>query len=258
MLGYKNTIIAFFILVATVLILDIFFTVSPYIYAGMILGLIAVLTWGSVSIQKGYYIPAVCSVKNDRRLVALSFDDGPDEHVTPFVLDILKSNDITAVFFVVGEKARKFPDIIKRINDEGHILGNHSYTHHHLFDFFSVNKMKKELAMTDQIVYEITGKKMKFFRPPYGVTNPLVSQTIKEMLYHCIGWSLRSRDTTIRDGSVLLNRLKTRTRSGDIILFHDNRKVLLSVLDIFIRYMKEKQFRIERLDKLANIHAYDF
>jgi peptidoglycan-N-acetylglucosamine deacetylase len=258
MLSYKNTIIAFFILFVAVLIFDIFFATSLYIYAGMILGLIAILVWGSISIQKGYYIPAVCSVKTDRRIVALSFDDGPDEHVTPFVLDILKSNDVKAVFFVVGEKARKFPGIVKRIDDEGHILGNHSYTHHHLFDFFSVNKMKHELARTDQVVYQITGKKMKLFRPPYGVTNPPVSKTIKEMSYHCIGWSLRSKDTTIRDGEVILDRLKTKVKTGDVVLFHDNRKVLLGVLDIFIRYMKEKQFRIERLDIFANIHAYDF
>jgi peptidoglycan-N-acetylglucosamine deacetylase len=257
MLSYKNTIITFFILFAAVLILDIFIAISLFIYAFMILGLIALLAWGSVSIQKGYYIPAVCSVKTDRRMVALSFDDGPDEHVTPIVLDILKSNGVKAVFFIVGEKAGQFPDMIKRIDEEGHILGNHSYTHHYLFDFFSVSKMKKELAKTDQVVYQITGRKMKLFRPPYGVTNPLVSRTIREMSYHCIGWSLRSNDTTIRDGDIILDRLKAKVKTGDIVLFHDNRKVLPGVLDTFIRCMKEKQFIIERLDKFANIHAYD-
>src|SRR5580765_718578 len=99
----------------------------------------------------------------------LTFDDGPNSNYTPKILDILKENNIKATFFVCGKNVKKNPEILKRIADEGHLIGNHSYSHSLLKSiiFFS-----PEVEKTNNMVKEIVGKTPKFYRAPYGLTMP--------------------------------------------------------------------------------------
>lgn len=256
MLNFRNTLVFFSVLLSAVLITDFFVPVGNWLYIGIALALIALLTWGSVSIQHNFYLHSLCSGSRHEKAVALTFDDGPDAQVTPMILDMLKEHHVKATFFVVGSKAQKHPEILKRITAEGHILGGHSYSHHFFFDLFSGKRMRNEMKHTSDVVFSITGKRLCLFRPPYGVTNPTIARAIKAMNYLSVGWSLKSKDTSVQDESVILNRLIANVKRGDIILFHDNKTWLVKLVSTFIHYLKEKEYAIEPLDNLLTINAY--
>ncbi len=217
----------------------------------------SLLIAGSVRVTMGFYIKTFCAGDTRQKTVAFSFDDGPDSHTTPVILDLLKNQGIKAAFFVIGNKLENNIDIIRRIDQEGHILGGHSYSHHFFFDLFPARRMKKELEQTESIIRRMTGKKMKMFRPPYGVTNPVLARVIRNLGYHVIGWSLKSKDTVASDKHLLLAKLKKKVKSGDLILFHDNRDILIEVIPAFISYLKSEQYMIVRPDQLLNLEAYE-
>ena len=110
--------------------------------------------------------------------VVLTFDDGPHPSTTPHILDILKKRHLRAAFFVLGLQANKYPDIIKRMHDEGHIIGNHTYGHKNLTQLKPA-QIKKEIESTNDLIEKITGERPKFMRPPYGAVNKAVTAAIK-------------------------------------------------------------------------------
>jgi peptidoglycan-N-acetylglucosamine deacetylase len=227
------------------------------VYALIVAIPVIILTWGSASVCSGIYLESYCSVENKGRVLALTFDDGPDSKTTPMILDILKGQHIQAAFFCTGEKADKEPGLIRRIDSEGHIIGNHSYSHHFFFDLFSGKRMTRDIMKSDSVVSGILGKKMKLFRPPYGVTNPVLARVLTKTGYRVIGWSLKSNDTKNTGREKFLKRLVSKIRSGGIILFHDDRKLTAEVLHEFISAARSKNYRFERPDRLLNIEAYD-
>jgi peptidoglycan/xylan/chitin deacetylase (PgdA/CDA1 family) len=172
------------------------------------------------------------------------------------ILDILKKHNVKATFFVIGSKAELNPEIIKRIDKEGHLIGSHSFTHHYLFDLFSSRRMENEMIRTDNVIYSIIGKRMKLFRPPYGVTNPTISKAINNLQYLSIGWSLKSGDTVIKNESKLIKNVISKVKNGDIILFHDNKPWNVKAIDSLMGYLNEKGYSISRLDEFLTIHAY--
>ncbi len=245
------------IVLAGLILAGIFLPVHPGLYVGIGIVLLVLLITGSVFIRMGFYIKSHCSGQGKHREVAFSFDDGPDSGNTPAILDLLKDQGIKAVFFVVGEKMGNNEELIRRMDQEGHIVGGHSFSHHFFFDLFTAGRMQTELERTDEMIKQVTGKKMKFFRPPYGVTNPVLARVVRKLGYHVIGWSLKSRDTVTSDSNVLLDRLKKKVKSGDLILFHDTKPVLSEVLPLFITYLKAEKFEIVRPDHLLNLEAYE-
>jgi peptidoglycan-N-acetylglucosamine deacetylase len=257
MLNYRNTVILFLIVLAGLILADLFRPVHAGWYAGMGIVLLMLLTAGSIFIRMGFYIESKCAGDRSQKVVALSFDDGPDSHNTPIVLDILKKQGIEAAFFVVGHKLQANAEIIRRIDREGHILGGHSYSHSFFFDLYTAPRMKAELEQTGEIILELTGKSMKLFRPPYGVTNPVLARVIRKFGYRVIGWSLKSKDTVTNDGRVLLARLQKKVKGGDLILFHDTKSILEGVLPDFINFLKSENYRIVRPDQLLKLEAYE-
>lgn len=257
MLNFRNTIISALIVLALLTIADLFTTVSIWIYIGIVLAVIILLVWGSISIRTGFYMKSVCHGNRTGNSVTLTFDDGPDGSITPVILDILKAHNVKATFFVIGSKAEKHPELMQRIGREGHIIGGHSYTHHFFFDLFSYRAMSQELLRTSAVIHRITGKKIRLFRPPYGVTNPTLSRVIRDTQCISIGWSLKSKDTIMRDEQKMSDRLARKLRAGDILLFHDNRPGAARVLGTLISFIKEKQFTVEPLDTFLQIEAYE-
>jgi peptidoglycan/xylan/chitin deacetylase (PgdA/CDA1 family) len=257
MLNYRNTIFLFLFSLAGLIGADVFLAVNAWWYAGMGIVMLLLLIAGSIYIRLGFYIKTHCAGDRKQKWVAFSFDDGPDSQDTPVILDLLKQYEIRAAFFVVGKKLENEMEIIRRIDQEGHIMGGHSFSHHFFFDLFSAKRMKIELEQTEQIFLTITGKKMKLFRPPYGVTNPVLARVIKMLRYHVVGWSLKSGDTVARDGKVLLERLVRKVKNGDLILFHDTKPILREVLPSFITFLKSENYRIVRPDQLLKLEAYE-
>ena len=218
---------------------------------------VLILFYGSYFIHSNFYLPIICNGITDKNEIALTFDDGPNKKNTLLILDVLKQNNLSATFFCIGKKIKENPLPLKRIDDEGHLVGNHSYSHHYWFDLFSTRKMIEELKATDEMAEKIIHKKLNLFRPPYGVTNPNLAKAIKQGKYIPIGWSVRTMDTTIKDEKILLQNITCNIKQGDIFLFHDTQDITAKFLQSFINNVKQQGFEIVRLDKLLKLEAYE-
>lgn len=215
------------------------------------------LFWASSYIDSGVYIKTLCKGSDDRRCVSLTFDDGPDEFMTPKVLDILKENDIKATFFIIGSKAEKYPELVSRIIDEGHLIGSHSWDHRVNFPVQPSDVMCQELSKCEDFIFELTGKSMLFFRPPCGITNPLVADAVEQMGYHTIGWSIRSLDTKKKKSrSEILGRISKRLHNGAVILLHDRCDGADELLRSLLTLLQENDYDVIPLDDLLSVEAY--
>ena len=199
---------------------------------------------------------SICSVKTNQPWVALSFDDGPAAS-TRDILDILKEHNTQAAFFLIGKNISGNEELIRRMVQEGHIIGNHSFSHHSLFDLFSSKRMLKDMDSMNQSVQNITGFKPRFFRPPYGVTNPNLKKAVMAGGFISVGWSIRSLDTIIRNPHRLMNKILSAIRPGAILLLHDTSQTTVDILPELLKSIRQKGFEIVRLDKMVNLNPYE-
>ncbi len=184
--------------------------------------------------------------------IAFTFDDGPDPLVTPEILDILKEYSIKATFFCLGFKAKKYPEIIKRIYEEGHLIGNHGYSHAKLHN---KNKeyIKNEIDKTEEVLKPLSLLNNKrLFRSPHGFKNLTLIQLLREKNYVLVGWTRGIWDSDGSDADILLKRANAYLKDGVIYLFHDGRdkegsgKNTAEFLRRFIPLVKEKGFDVVR------------
>jgi len=215
--------------------------------------LLAFLFYASYSISSGVYIKAYCKKKTEEKEVALTFDDGPNAVYTSRILDILKEWKIEAAFFCIGSEVEKNPQLVARMQEEGHLIGNHSYSHVNSFPMFRVEKMIADIQRSDDAIKAATGQPVKFFRPPFGITNPLVKKALKSFDYYTIGWSVRSLDTSIDDVDKIVRRIIKRIRPGSVILLHDPLPHSERILVKILTYLVENKYTIKRADKLFHI-----
>lgn len=243
MLTFKRTNTFLFACLLTMNVLQFVTHVSGWWYLGLGLIYMTIVSIGSFRVDSNFHFPVICKNAEIKGGVALSFDDGPDPETTPRILDILKQHQVTAVFFLIGKKAEAQPELVQRIHNEGHILANHTYGHSYFFDFFPGFVMLKEFMKSQQVIYNIIGKKIHWFRPPYGVTNPMMKAGLKRSGFIPIGWSIRSLDTVIKDPERILNRMR-KAEGGDIILLHDFRKDMPELLERILQLLKEKNLKV--------------
>lgn len=234
------------------------FGIMTWAIFGICLGVYFIaMVYGSFNIGSRFYLKTICRVKIKEKQLALTFDDGPDEDITPLILDILKEYNIKATFFIIGHKAAKNIELTGRIIGEGHIIGNHGFSHSNWFGFWSAKKVKEDILITNKFIEENFERKMLYFRPPFGVTNPSIKKALKDSNYTVIGWSIRSLDTVFKDGRTIMKRLKSKLRPGSIVLFHDDRKITAEVLREFLEYIINNQYSIIPLDELTETKAYE-
>ncbi len=152
--------------------------------------------------------------------IAITFDDGPDPVYTPRLLDVLKKHNVKATFFLVGEKAERYPEIVKRIHDEGHLIGLHNYKHVSNW-FIPPSTLRKHLKRSQDIIYSITGEKPVYYRPPWGSFNAFTHMASAG--YQVIMWTSIPGDWKENVGvDTLLKRLVAARKSGAIITLHDS------------------------------------
>jgi peptidoglycan/xylan/chitin deacetylase (PgdA/CDA1 family) len=197
----------------------------------------AVTGYGSAYVGSGIYLKTICKLSTDKKNILLTFDDGPDEKVTPLILDVLKKHHAKAIFFCIGKQVVKHPDLIKRITAEGHTIGNHTWSHAPLIDFYPASRMEEELNETAKAIENAGGIHTNLFRPPYGVTNPPIAKAVNKLNYKTIGWSIRSLDTSIKYPEKLYRRVVSKLKGDDIILFHDTQMQTVEVLDRLLDYL---------------------
>lgn len=256
MLNFRNTNILFTALLILAILFHILHGITFFIYP--VLGFVysLVLFYGCYYIGSNFFIPVICSFPTDKKVIALSFDDGPATDYTPEILAILRGEAVKAAFFCIGNRIAGNEQLLRQLHEEGHVIGNHSYSHHFWFDMFSSEKMLADLQRMDAAMSAVTGLQPRLFRPPYGVTNPNLKKAIINGRYTPIGWNIRSLDTVIQDEQKLLKKINEAIKPGAIILFHDTSRTTLAILPAFIRQVKEHGYEIVRLDKMLNLQAY--
>jgi peptidoglycan-N-acetylglucosamine deacetylase len=245
---------AFLVLMISSLIVDGRIDIPLLWYVGLCLLYFMTCALGAMNLSWQFFTSVVSSGKASG--VSLSFDDGPVRGKTDVVLDILRNHNVPAAFFCIGERMSMNPELVRRIHDEGHIIGNHSFYHRVTFDLQSSSMISKELYDTDVVLHRLTGKRPKFFRPPYGVTNPMVARAVKRRNYKVIGWSIRSFDTITSDPRKLFKRVTRTLKNGDIILLHDHCESTIEILPLLLDHISKSGFKVVRIDELINEKAY--
>jgi peptidoglycan/xylan/chitin deacetylase (PgdA/CDA1 family) len=164
--------------------------------------------------------------------VAITFDDGPNPAHTERLLDGLAERNVTATFFLIGSEVKEYPEIVKRMSEEGHLIGNHTYEH---VDLCGVDEaeVKWQVEQTNDAIYEVTGERPVYIRPPYGSWSRSMEEAtgMLEVL-----WTVDPRDWDCDDTGELIRRVLEQVENDSIILFHDasasSVDAALSVIDI--------------------------
>lgn len=241
---------------ATLLILNFFWEIRWWAYI-LLVAIWATLTIiGSFHIRWNYHLPALHFNKKIRdNLVAITFDDGPHPNFTPRVLELLQKYNARASFFCVGQQVSQHGGIAKKIVDNGHTIGNHTYTHSNKFGFLGTQKVLLELQKTNTTIKEVTGLDPKLYRPAFGVTNPSINKAVKKLKLTTVGWNIRSLDTTQRS-KVILERITNKIKKGDIILLHDSSEKTVEVLEQLLLFLQQHKMQSVTVDQLLDIEAY--
>lgn len=200
----------------------------------IVLSITVFMVWASASIRSGVYVRAFCGEKTDRKVVYLTFDDGPHPPETERVLDVLRERSARATFFLIGSKVSGNEAVLRRMLEEGHALGLHTYSHAGTFPLMSFDKMLADVNEGKRAVESVAGKKISLFRPPFGVTNPTIAKVIRTLGLQTVGWDVRSFDTMFCKSSEhsckqsghdwyvpVVERIMKQVRPGSVILLHD-------------------------------------
>lgn len=196
----------------------------------------------------------IWEVNTDKRLVAITFDDGPHPIFTAQILDLLSKYNAKATFFVSGNKAKAYPELIKRQIQEGHEVGNHTY--HHFSTRIRSAQLSLELDKTNKVFEELTGRKMSLYRPVEGVYNDEIINTAIKNGYDIIMWSWHQdpRDWSNPGTARIVNHITKRVTPGDIILLHDwgnlSESQTVQALEPILKYLKENNYRSVTISEL--------
>ena len=182
----------------------------------------------------------------DEKTVAVTFDDGPGAESTMMLLDGLKERNVRATFFLVGENIKGHEDIVKRMHDEGHIIGNHTYTHV-ILTKIPQEKALEEIYNTNKIIEEITGEKVKYIRPPCGEWN---NDMFFKVDLQPVFWNVDTLDWKRKDVGGIVEDVVKNVRSGDIILLHDIYDTSVAAALEIIDRLKDKGFVFVTVDEI--------
>jgi len=187
----------------------------------------------------------------NRKKIAITFEDGPHPIYTPLILDALKSRNKVATFFVMGNRANEYPKLTKRIYDEGHLLGNHSWSHTQLTRL-SYEDILNQIEQTNETVARLTGFTPFIYRPPYGIYNEHVISTAN---MPAILWSIDPLDLKFDDSAYITNYVLDHAFDGAIILLRDTNPNTTQALSAIIDGLVKEGFDIVTVDELLEIDA---
>jgi len=183
---------------------------------------------------------------SDVKRVALTFDDGPHPIYTEPLLDGLKERGVKATFFVTGQNASLHPDIIKRMYDEGHLIGNHTYSHIELTKS-NREKFKQELVETNKVIQQITGEEVLYVRPPYGAWDKNLET---ELNMFPILWSVDPLDWCTANSSCITQAVLKNVGENDIILMHDYYKTSVEAALMIVDELQKQGYEFVTVDKI--------
>ena len=242
--------IALFLMLAG---LDTFVGIGLWWYFLLFIFWFLVMAIGSFSMSWNFYLKAFTSKRNIKtKKIAITFDDGPNSNFTLEILKILKHYDAKATFFCIGQNIEKHPEILKAIAENGHDIGNHSFSHNVMIDFNSTENWLGEIKQTDTVIHKVLGKKTSLFRPPFGVTTPKLAKALKVTEHDVIGWNIRSYDTMIKNPKRIVKRITKQIQPGAIILLHDKQSNVLHVLEHLLQFLQKQNYQSVTINELLN------
>jgi peptidoglycan-N-acetylglucosamine deacetylase len=226
---------------------------------GLLLTAYLIIFFLGVSVLKlNFFVSATCRGDSTAKRVALTFDDGPDPAATPGLLEVLRRHQIKAAFFSIGRKIRDYPEMIKQIDREGHILGNHSFRHVWWTNFLVSEALDREIGMAQEAIEAVIGKVPAYFRPPMGLTNPHLKGALKKHRLSVVGWDVRPFDTTASAEKVA-QRVLRKIRNGSIVALHDTGRIpaeLACFIDELVTKIEKRGYAFGDLEELTGIRAY--
>ncbi|MET3025411.1 polysaccharide deacetylase family protein [Flavobacterium sp. UW10123] len=257
MITHKNISLFFIFLLLLLFLLNLYNAIHFLWFVLIILLWIGINAFGSARISSNYHVKAFCNnpLETEKK-IALTFDDGPSIY-TLEVLELLKKYNAKATFFCIGKNIETHPEILQKVIDEGHLVGNHSYSHSKFFDFYNAKKIIEEIQKTDALLEKFTSRKINFFRPPYGVTTPSIRRALKVTGHKTIGWNIRSLDGGTKDQELILNRLIKHISPGGIVLLHDTGKHSVLVLEQFLQFLQQNNYEVISVEELLKLNAYE-
>ena len=257
MITHKNISLFFLFVLLLLLLLNLYTAINGAWFIAIVLIWLGINAVGSAVISSNYHVKAYCNNSSEtQKKIAITFDDGPSIF-TPEVLALLKKYEVKATFFCIGKNIETHPEIVQQIITEGHLVGNHSYSHSPFFDFYNAKKITAEIQKTDALLEKYTSKRINFFRPPYGVTTPSIRRALKRTGHKVIGWNIRSLDGGTTNQSLIFNRIIKRISPGGIVLLHDTGAHSVLVLEQFLQFLQQNNYKVISTEELLNLNAYE-
>lgn len=195
-------------------------------------------------------------VDTTEKKIAISFDACWGASFTPDILRILQENDLKTTFFLTGFWVEKYPEMVQKIAEEGHEIGNHTYSHPHL-NALGEEQIKEELEKVNKMIFELTAQKPDLFRPPFGEYNNKVVSVAEKAGYRPIQWSIDSLDWQELGKEPMVERVTTMLHPGAIVLFHNNARYTVEALPEIITFVQEQGYQIVPVSELIYKDSYE-
>jgi len=200
------------------------------------------------------FVPALGKIESDRKVVALTFDDGPNPDATPRILDTLREKGVRATFFVLGSHAERWPELVRRISHEGHQIGNHGYFHRKL-QFKSPFYVSRDIRLGIRAIRRAGAPAPRYFRAPHGFRSPWTTPIASSYGERTVGWSLGVWDSDRPGVDEIVRRTLEGVEPGSIVLLHDgdgynpdgDRMQTAAVLPLIIDRLKEQGYEFATL-----------
>jgi peptidoglycan/xylan/chitin deacetylase (PgdA/CDA1 family)/glycosyltransferase involved in cell wall biosynthesis len=200
------------------------------------------------------------SIDTDHKALALTFDDGPNPATTPRILSILNENNIKATFFVIGENAKRYPELLQQVHQQGHEIDVHSWTHSPRLLFSGTGRVRGELSATVSLIAEHTSATPAYFRPPWGRRSPWMLSEAGSLQLRTVTWSVDTRDWLYRSGKKVIRRFDRGLSPGAIVLMHDGQgqhpvemTSTLEALPAIIERARSQGYAFMTLDELVRL-----
>jgi len=187
----------------------------PLVCAGLGIG-----AYGAFHRNSSLFGPVLSHLPNGDRRLALTFDDGPNPVATPRILDVLARFGIPATFFILGRHARRWPDLVQRVSDAGHLIGNHGFAHQRLH-LAGPARAWRDVSDGTSAIVDACGVTPRHFRAPHGFRSPFVSRAARRLHQRTVGWTFGVWDSERPGADEIVRRTLVETRPGSIVLLHD-------------------------------------
>ncbi len=189
----------------------------------------------------GWFGPVMTSITEDKPCVLITIDDGPHPDTTPALLEVLNQHGAKAVFFLIGDRAQRHPELVRAIAKAGHGIGNHSMTHPSgTYWMLGPWRMWREIRDCQTVLKQITGSAPRWYRSPVGHSNPFVQPVLSALNLHRMAWSARGYDTIRTNVEVVMRALRPGMRAGAIILLHEGTPMASELLRQVLKELQAK------------------